>query len=83
MVNDILLFHSILVMDCNKEEAIIAEEVKRIRKKTSIKSTENCVVSAYLLRKNFQCLNEENQSRSTRHRHRVNYLSDEEEDASK
>ncbi|KAK4737779.1 hypothetical protein R3W88_001476 [Solanum pinnatisectum] len=53
------------------------------RKKTSIKSTENCVASVYLLRQNFQCLNKENQPRSTRHRHRVNYLSDEEEDASK
>ncbi|WMV10230.1 hypothetical protein MTR67_003615 [Solanum verrucosum] len=53
------------------------------RKKTSIKSTENCVVSAYLLRQNFLCLNEENQPRYTWHRHRVNYLSDEEEDASK
>ncbi|KAG5628146.1 hypothetical protein H5410_013364 [Solanum commersonii] len=52
-------------MDCNKEEAIIVEEMMGNRKKTSIKSTENCV------------------PRYTWHRYRVNYLSDEEEDASK
>ncbi|KAG5632061.1 hypothetical protein H5410_003778 [Solanum commersonii] len=60
MVNDTLLFHSRLVMDCNKEEAIIVEEMMGNRKKTSIKSTKNCV-----------------------YRHHVNYLSNEEEDASK
>ncbi|KAG5632785.1 hypothetical protein H5410_004502 [Solanum commersonii] len=46
------------------------------RKKTSIKSSENCETSADLPGQNFQCLIEENQQR----RQSVNNISDEEED---
>ncbi|KAK4731382.1 hypothetical protein R3W88_024370 [Solanum pinnatisectum] len=51
----------------------------RDKKKTSIKSSENCEASTYLFRQNFLCLNEENRWR----RQCFNYQSDEEEDVLK